>query len=63
MHQLVPSYLLQGDKSMLSQVSDSGKKSFIKINLGIRNDLQVFHKEFPRCYVFVQLMSYDGEIR
>lgn len=47
---------------MLSQVSDSEKKSFIKINLGIRNDLQVFHKEFPRYYVFVQLMSYDVKI-
>ena len=29
---------------MLSQVSDSEKKSFIKINLGIWNDLQVFHR-------------------
>ena len=47
---------------MLSQVSDSEKKSFIKINLGIRNDLQVFHKEFPCCYVFVQFMSYDVKI-
>ena len=47
---------------MLSQVSDSEKKSFIKINLGIRNDLQVFHKEFPRCYAFVQLMSYNIKI-
>ena len=36
---------------MLSQVSDSEKKSFIKINLGIWNDLQVFHKEFPHCCV------------
>ena len=48
---------------MLSQVSDSEKKSFIKINLlGIQNDLQVFHKEFPHCYVFIHLMSYDVEI-